>query len=1015
MADEARTTVRVDGDSSSARTAVSALEKAFHDLWGRVSDAAKPTHAFGDALDGLIPKASEGKTKFGDLGTTLQTMWRDPIDGVKKLSTAFATDLASSLGTVGIAAGVVTGVIVGVTAAFVGTAAAAFGLAEKAAAVGAKLNDITDKVGGTVPMMSRLSNAMQVSGGSIETVSNAIFKFQVNVANSAGNVAKGLERIGLSFKEIDSLDQDKKFERIARAIAATEDPVKRNSAGMLIYGRSFRDMAPDVIKLGVALEKTAGIDVFTEKESRAAEAFEMEVRALKLQFESMALSIGKELIPIMTRYVQWARFMVIATKEIAVSMGPLHEAIELMRLAAAAHDLLRGKVEGPLDLKQMDALIASRAELNLAMHTNLKEIDDLAISESEEKRFIDETNDSIRKQTEARKKAADAAREQLDAWNALVAVFGDLDGAVEDQVRNWLALGKSQSDIAKAYGLTGAQVAAVAKQMEFEKSITDATTKSFGAQSQQLFVLTSRFGDLHDEIKGTSEDGVLLSRVISDDLGVAIPDLAQGYRMTTEEAKKTLHELREQKRFVPELGHVFKTLGTAVEGTFAQMMLGAKGFKDGFIDIWHSIKGAFTQILGEMLNYFLKSFILRMIGGAQGAGGMMGGLFGGGGGGAGGGGGGGGLGGIFGGLFGGGGGGGGGFVGPTQGGGGMFGGMANMGNMARFGGGGMLAVTGFMQLMQAQGKLANTLAGAQTGAGIGTMIAPGIGTAIGAGVGALAGFVKSLLGGASAQEKQGRDVVKEFEAQLAGVLTAQQKIEAGGEQWKMTVIAVRDAYLATGKSEKDAEAAVKSLWDSSTGGAEAVKAAILPILAALEKQKQLLGQTEDAGSDATDALADGFSDARQELDWLSRASGEWARNFKIDLEGVKEGVDAVSFGESPGGLVEWARLLVSAQSAFSKTKDVAVSEMSSIKRVVDQVGVTGGIAAGDKNSFGEKLANARHRNAPEVSGDTYHLDIEVMDATGLQHAVETKILPMMIGAVGRNRRQVKTDLQQALK
>jgi len=60
-------------------------------------------------------------------------------------------------------------------------------------------------------------------------------------------------------------------------------------------------------------------------------------------------------------------------------------------------------------------------------------------------------------------------------------------------------------------------------------------------------------------------------------------------------------------------------------------------------------------------------------------------------------------------------------------------------------GGAMMAAGGIAQLFTAQGKLANTMAGMQAGAGIGQMIMPGIGTAIGAGVGALAGFIKGAL------------------------------------------------------------------------------------------------------------------------------------------------------------------------------------------------------------------------------------------------------------------------------
>jgi TP901 family phage tail tape measure protein len=135
-----------------------------------------------------------------------------------------------------------------------------------------------------------------------------------------------------------------------------------------------------------------------------------------------------------------------------------------------------------------------------------------------------------------------------------------------------------------------------------------------------------------------------------------------------------------------------------------------------------------------------------------------------------------------------------------------------------------------------QGKAKGALSGAASGAKLGTMIMPGWGTAIGAGVGAVVGLVRNM--GVSKEEKQGREAVAAFEAELSKLLTTTQRLEAGGTQWKMTTIAVRDAYLATGRSSADAEAAVKKLWDTSKGGADAAKKAMEEISGVLNEQKQ---------------------------------------------------------------------------------------------------------------------------------------------------------------------------------
>jgi TP901 family phage tail tape measure protein len=94
---------------------------------------------------------------------------------------------------------------------------------------------------------------------------------------------------------------------------------------------------------------------------------------------------------------------------------------------------------------------------------------------------------------------------------------------------------------------------------------------------------------------------------------------------------------------------------------------------------------------------------------------------------------------------------------------------------------------------------------------------------------------RKIFGGPSGDELKGREAVKEFEQSLWDTLTAAQELEAGGEDWKKTVIALRDAYIAAGKSEEDALRAAEELWASSRDGAEAAARVIEEIKEAMRK------------------------------------------------------------------------------------------------------------------------------------------------------------------------------------
>ena len=153
--------------------------------------------------------------------------------------------------------------------------------------------------------------------------------------------------------------------------------------------------------------------------------------------------------------------------------------------------------------------------------------------------------------------------------------------------------------------------------------------------------------------------------------------------------------------------------------------------------------------------------------------------------------------------------------------------------------------------------------GAGTGALIGTMVFPGIGTAVGALIGGLAGVVGGLVNfGASKKEKAARGGVKAFQDETFGALNAAQQKEAAGAVasggWTDptaagTLIAVRDAYIAIGKSGQDAERDVRAMWDAEKKGPEATQAAMEPMLAALEEYRKKQGETTQATADAIDA------------------------------------------------------------------------------------------------------------------------------------------------------------------
>jgi len=169
---------------------------------------------------------------------------------------------------------------------------------------------------------------------------------------------------------------------------------------------------------------------------------------------------------------------------------------------------------------------------------------------------------------------------------------------------------------------------------------------------------------------------------------------------------------------------------------------------------------------------------------------------------------------------------------------------------------------------------------AYTGVAMGTTLSVG---AMTLGIGAAAVGVAVLIKKWWDHKKEVAENTKligEFQQHIWATLTPAQAQEAAGRTWAATVIGVRDAYLATGRSAADAERDVKALWDSTTQGAAASKAAIDTINQAFIDQKQAIEDAkrvtehlQTAASSLTDFLKIGAG-AYAELAGLQKDLGD---------------------------------------------------------------------------------------------------------------------------------------------
>lgn len=167
-------------------------------------------------------------------------------------------------------------------------------------------------------------------------------------------------------------------------------------------------------------------------------------------------------------------------------------------------------------------------------------------------------------------------------------------------------------------------------------------------------------------------------------------------------------------------------------------------------------------------------------------------------------------------------------------------------------------------------------------------------------------FFRNIFGGPDDEELEGRKRVAAFEDQLHSTLNTTQLLEAGNEDWKKTVIAIRDAYLAAGKTEEEAMKAAERLWQSSKKGAGETAAAIAAIEAVLKEAEEAAKRAGTAmdhtfrdrtvsivvqdPSGSTDPPNRGYDGDGHAIGTMGRY-GSWfkdfGQNFKTSLHGVE--------------------------------------------------------------------------------------------------------------------------------
>lgn len=148
------------------------------------------------------------------------------------IKSAFGSDMSKAM---------FAGVAAGAAAAFAGVTAAV----KKAVDAGGELNDMMARTGAEGKGLVIMQRAFENAGMAASQVPQALNKMQKALTglNEDGEpTSKAFDKLGLSIANLIGLDPVEAFQQVSSAISAIEDPAKRSSIAMELFGRSGGEM-----------------------------------------------------------------------------------------------------------------------------------------------------------------------------------------------------------------------------------------------------------------------------------------------------------------------------------------------------------------------------------------------------------------------------------------------------------------------------------------------------------------------------------------------------------------------------------------------------------------------------------------------------------------------------------------------------------------------------------------------------------------------------------------------------
>jgi hypothetical protein len=217
------------------------------------------------------------------------------IDAVDKKASGLGGKLGSIMGIAG-------KVGLGIGGMAVAAGGALLAIASKAGQTADRLLDLNSITGMSTEEIQKWEYVTKIAGVSADAMTNASMKLTKSfdaMSSGTGKGAESLKTLGLSFEDLEAMDNSSRMDAITEALAGVEDKTERAKLGTDLLGGSWKEIAP-IVDMGVEAMNNAkdSANIISEEDLVKANDFRIGMEKIKEQVSFFAMTLAIQLLPI---------------------------------------------------------------------------------------------------------------------------------------------------------------------------------------------------------------------------------------------------------------------------------------------------------------------------------------------------------------------------------------------------------------------------------------------------------------------------------------------------------------------------------------------------------------------------------------------------------------------------------------------------------------------------------------------------------------------------------------------